>query len=444
MPEYKEKRPSVLPAPRGGKNDRDRPYNRSRQNDYNTCPSGFATIFERTGVFIMARPKKPRYEFVPSLKLYRKRIKDADGKYVPIYGKTPEELTSKITEAADLIEQAKFRRENPTVKEYAEKWLTMHAPHINHNTLVDYTSVTENYIIDTLGDKFIADVTPDDLKLAMLKASCKSESIYSRTHMLMRMIFGSAYDNGLIGRDPTTRLSSKGGTPAKEKVPLTSEQSEILLDAVRGLPPYPFIMIGLYAGMRREEILGLMWKNVHLDKTPYIAVRTAWRTEHNRPVVTEILKTESSRRDIPIPPQLVECLKEHKKASRSAYVISNSECRPLSETQWQRVWKYVTTRSTMERTYKRYVNGVTITKTIKPELGEVCKHNPNVKYTIDFKVTPHLLRHTYITNLLQAGVDVKTVQYLAGHKKSKITLDIYAHLTYNKPEDLASKIATAF
>ena len=203
-------------------------------------------------------------------------------------------------------------------------------------------------------------------------------------------------------------------------------------------------MIGLYAGMRREEILGLMWKNVHLDKTPYISVRTAWRTEHNRPVVTEILKTESSRRDIPIPPQLVECLKEHKNSSNSAYVISNSDGNPLSETQWQRLWKYVTTRSTMERTYTRYVNGTAIKKTVTPKLGAVCKNNPKVRYTIDFAVTPHLLRHTYITNLLEAGVDVKTVQYLAGHKKSKITLDVYAHLKYNKPEDLATKIATVF
>lgn len=41
-------------------------------------------------------------------------------------------------------------------------------------------------------------------------------------------------------------------------------------------------------------------------------------------------------------------------------------------------------------------------------------------------MTPHQLRHTYITNLIHAGVDPKTVQYLAGHENSKITMDIYA------------------
>lgn len=46
------------------------------------------------------------------------------------------------------------------------------------------------------------------------------------------------------------------------------------------------------------------------------------------------------------------------------------------------------------------------------------------------------LRHTYITNLLYAGVNPKTVQYLAGHENSKTTMDIYARVKYNKPEEL--------
>ena len=65
-------------------------------------------------------------------------------------------------------------------------------------------------------------------------------------------------------------------------------------------------------------------------------------------------------------------------------------------------------------------------------------------YAIDFDVTPHQLRHTYITNLLYAGVDPKTVQYLAGHENSKTTMDIYAQVKYNKPEELVSVVNAAF
>lgn len=54
------------------------------------------------------------------------------------------------------------------------------------------------------------------------------------------------------------------------------------------------------------------------------------------------------------------------------------------------------------------------------------------------------VKNTYITNLIYASVDPKTVQYLAGHENSKITMDIYAKVKYNKPEQLASVIHDAF
>ena len=78
-----------------------------------------------------------------------------------------------------------------------------------------------------------------------------------------------------------------------------------------------------------------------------------------------------------------------------------------------------------------------------PQLGEMAKNNGKVQYVLDFEVTPHQLRHTYITNLISASVDPKTVQYLAGHKNSKITMDIYAKVKYNQPEQLREVINTA-
>ena len=56
----------------------------------------------------------------------------------------------------------------------------------------------------------------------------------------------------------------------------------------------------------------------------------------------------------------------------------------------------------------------------------------------------HQLRHTYITNLIHASVDPKTVQYLAGHESSKITMDIYAKVKYNRPDELVRSMNCAF
>ena len=397
----------------------------------------------------MARSKR----FVPDYKpytthgrtVYRTRITDASGKRISLYGDTKEALYEKVLEAEAQIAENIFRRENPTVEEYCERWLLMQSAYIRATTLRDYTSKVKNHIIAPLGNKYMIDVTADDVKLAMVKVSKMSESVFQSVHTLFKSIFQSAVDSNIISKSPCENLNAKGGIPQKERKALTDDQVNALLSAIKGLPPYVFVMLGLYAGLRREEILGLQWDCVFLDcPTPYISVRRAWHTEHNRPVILDELKTKAARRDIPLPSCLADCLAEAKKTSISNFVVANSDGLPLSNTQFQRVWKYIETRSIKERTYTRYVNGQRIKHTVTPILGQKAAHNGKVEYTLDFQVTPHQLRHTYITNLIYASVDPKTVQYLAGHENSKITMDIYAKVKYNKPDQLAASIAKAF
>lgn len=281
------------------------------------------------------------------------------------------------------------------------------------------------------------EVTADDIRLALVPLSKKSEGLYNKVNMLIKCVFYSAERSQLLADNPCVGISGKGGRPAQKKEALIDQQVAVLLEAIKGLPPYLFVMIGLYAGLRREEALALQWDCVFLDvPTPYISVRRAWRAEHNRPVISKVLKTKAARRDIPIPKCLADCLREAKVTSTSDYVIADSEGQPLSYSQFKRVWQYIVVRSTKERTYYKYVNGQSIKYMVKPTLGTSQKNNPRIVYTLDFEVTPHQLRHTYITNLLYAGVDPKTVQYLAGHENSKTTMDIYAKVKYNKPEEL--------
>lgn len=377
---------------------------------------------------------------------YRTRIEDADGGRVAIYGRTREELYDKVLEVQRQIENDTFRRTSPTVEEYANKWLLMQSAHIRATTLIDYTSKVKNYIIKPLGQMYMADVTADDIRLALVAASKKSASVYKSVNILYKCIFASAKESRVIEENPTGFLSTKdGGVPQKERQALTDEQADRLLEAVRGLPPYVFIMLGLYAGLRREEILALQWDCVYLDcDAPYLSVRRAWHTEHNRPVILTELKTKAARRDIPLPDCLAECLKEEKAVSTSEYVIANREGGPLSYTQFKRLWQYIVTRTVKERSYYRYEGGRRVKHTVKPVLGEKAAHNGKVVYSLDFEVTPHQLRHTYITNLIHASVDPKTVQYLAGHESSKITMDIYAKVKYNQPDELGEVLKGVF
>lgn len=389
----------------------------------------------------MARAKKPRYEYHEATGLFRKSVKDSKGKYVALYGKTPEELTVKIDEFKESLIQNRENKDNPLVNDYAQTWLELHRGNLTFGSYTDYQSIIDRHIKPEFEDLRVREVRPNDIKRAMLQVADFSKSVHDKTYMLLKQIFTSAYENGLIEKNPCPKMH--GGIEPKERTALTDEQISTLLDAIKGTDTYTFCMIGLYSGLRREEILGLKWDCVQLSETPCISVKRASRFEHNRPVVSESLKTKASRRVVPIPPQLVECLKIEKEKSKSEFVICGSSGEPISETQFRNLWDRIRKRSVGVRHYFRYVDGERRRFTVNAVLGEKAR-NCNVRYTIDFKVTPHILRHTYVTNLLLGGVDVKTVQYLAGHERAEITLNIYSHLTYNQPEAIMGRIAKAF
>ena len=277
---------------------------------------------------------------------YRTRITDADGKQVSLYATTCEELYEKQLEARRQVDEIIFHRKHPTVAEYCEKWLLMQSAKVSTATIKGYRQNMKNYVISSLGDMYMEEVTADDIRLTLVPLSQKSKGLYDTVNMLIKCVFYSAERSRLITDNPCVGISAKGGKASKKKDALTDQQVAVLLDTVKELPPYLFIMIGLYSGLRREEILALQWDCVFLDEsTPYISVRRAWRAEHNRPVISTVLKTKAAKRDIPIPKCLVDCLREAKANSISEYVIADSEGQPLSYSQFTRVWQYVVVRS---------------------------------------------------------------------------------------------------
>lgn len=376
---------------------------------------------------------------------YKVQITQPDGKRKILYGKSIAELREKET---------KFREEmktmpstcSYTVAEYAALQLELIRPHVKEATFIGYEEKVRLYIAaPPLGKKPIDAVVPDDISRVLASVASKSASTYRGIFMLLRRIFRAAKRSHLIDEDPTDGIPSKGGTPTAAKKPLSDKEVATLLDAIAGLPIETFVLLGLYAGLRREESLALQWDCVVLEKeTPYIQVRRAWRIEHNQAFVSETLKTSAAKRDIPIPPILENHLRQLKATTVSDFVIPNRKGEPLSGTQWRNYWNQVKVRSTGERTYTRYANGEKTIHTVSPQLGKKASHNPDVTYSIDFQVTSHQLRHTYISNLVYAGVDPKTIQYLAGHENIKITMDVYARIKYNRPEDIAPRINKAF
>ena len=59
------------------------------------------------------------------------------------------------------------------------------------------------------------------------------------------------------------------------------------------------------------------------------------------------------------------------------------------------------------------------------------------------RITPHVLRHTFCTNVQQAGLDVKSLQYLMGHSNASVTLDVYTHSSFDSVERAFEQIASS-
>lgn len=141
----------------------------------------------------MAKKKKniPQYGTVTrkGVLYYRTRILDADGKQVSLYGTTCEELYDKEQEARRQVAEIIFHREHPTVAEYCEKWLLMQSAKVSPATLKGYASNMKNYIIKPLGDMYMEEVTADDIRLALIPLSNKSESLHNTVNMLLKCIF---------------------------------------------------------------------------------------------------------------------------------------------------------------------------------------------------------------------------------------------------------------
>lgn len=362
--------------------------------------------------------------------------------WIPVYAKTPEELETKVAARLAQIEAAKALAANPYVYQVAADWYATTTQR-SFKRREDYRNAINRHICPVIGPMHISEVTTADVASVMAAADGYSRSLQDKIASTLRQVFAYAEDQGYISSSPCGKLKAGGKKPA-EKTALTPAEQATLLRVVAGQQIEGFVWLGLFAGLRREEILGLMWDCVVLDGTaPHVKVRRALRWEHNRPIVSDALKSYAARRDVPIPPQLSNWLRERQAAS--GYVICTKAGQPWSEASFKSAWGYI----------KRRQTGTASRKRMDPKTGKPCKvqvekklgdkvPNSAVTIEIDFPVTPHILRHTYATSLLMAGTNIKVVQHLLGHEKVDTTLNIYTHLMERSAEANIGAVCEAF
>lgn len=357
-------------------------------------------------------------------KLLRKKIKMPNGTWKYISGWTKAELEEKALKIKLQLGMGIDLTSDLTVGELCEMWWVARQPRLrSENSRQAVLLRLNNYILPMLSAYPVRQVQPMQIAACMRNVSDLSKSV--QTHLLqdLRSIFSMAQENGLIVRSPVTSTIKAGGRPTVEKVPLTEKQAADLLSATKGTRAYPFIAIGLMTGMRRGEILGLRWNDIDFEENIITVRHNAIMTDNSTQVV-DFLKTDSGRRNLPMPSALASFLISLKDESKSQYVISMENGDPLTKASFRALWEIVNRRRITD----------------EKEKGSREKHAPNVCHMIDFHVTPHILRHTYATRLFDAGIDLKTVQYLMGHASSDITLRVYIHYQQSKKAEESAKL----
>ena len=322
-------------------------------------------------------------------KYLTKAIKLPNGKRKYIRGKTQEELDKKVDAlkremllGIDVSDETKFR-------DYTDQWFkTTRSVGLNTRTVSRLEGLLKNYIYPVIGDMKLRDIRPAHIRAIMSKVSGKCHGLQSTVLSLLTNAFNLAVDDNIILRSPVSPTTKAKGKTEDEAEPLTPEQEEALLSAAQGKPIYSAVFILLHTGLRRGELLGLMWTDIDYEEHVIHVRRHVVPDKSGAPILEAGAKTDAGVRDVPMPDVLAAYLKGM--TMQSVYVFPNSKGELYSTSAFSSVWK-----------------------TLDEHAG--------------FHTHPHQLRHTYATKLFESGLDIKQVQYVMGHADPNITLKTYTH-----------------
>lgn len=351
----------------------------------------------------MAAKEKKTYKYLT------KAIQLPDGTRKYIRARDQKELEEKVLKAQILVNAGVDICSEETFGHFAQMWYDIYKkPYLRENSLLSIKNTLNTHILPHIGGYRLRDISPMQIQALMASLSGKSNSLQAKVLVVLRNIFCVAQENGLVAKSPVSSTLKAGGVKTKEKIALTPEESERLLTSIKNTRAKTFAEVALNTGMRRGEILALRWADVDFTKK-VIRVRSNALVKEGKTEIRSELKTMAANRDIPLSEELEHWLLQQKRHSKSPFVVSMENGRPMTKSSFRSMWRLI------EREVPEY------------------------------HITAHILRHTYITRLFEAGLDIKEVQYLAGHSTVDMTLRVYTHYDRKTREaQTVEKVRSAF
>ena len=183
---------------------------------------------------------------------------------------------------------------------------------------------------------------------------------------------------------------------------------------------YDGMFILFKTGLRISELCGLTIRDIDLQERTINVYKQLQYTGGKKAYI-EQTKTDAGTRVLPMSDEVYEAFKRvisGRKKPRveqmidgvSGFLFLDKKGKPMVAYHWEKKFQH-----------------------------SVEKYNKIYKVELP-KITPHVCRHTYCTNMAKSGISVKTLQYLMGHSDISVTMNVYTHLKLVDAQDELEKL----
>ena len=360
--------------------------------------------------------------------IYMYRHTDMHGKRRYVYAPTLDELREhEKAIQRDIADGVDYSTGEITVSELLTRYMGTKRG-LSINTLNSYKFIINQISKSEMGQRQIKAVKPSDVKtwFAQLHDSGLKRGTIGAYQIILRPAFEMAVEDDVLRKNSfRVRLSDLLPQDATKRKALTKEQQEKYLGFVFEDNDiyYDDIVILLGTGIRVSELYGLTKSDIDFKDRRIRIEKQLCRTA-GKPYYVTTPKSESGIREIPMSQMVYEALQRvvTNRVRPEIEMIIDGYGDFLFLNGWGNPKTTVNLERYMMRIQKEYV----------------AKYGNTIP-----KVTPHVLRHTFCSNIQKAGIDIKSLQYLMGHASVSLSLDTYSHVDFSTVENAFHRVSVS-
>lgn len=311
-----------------------------------------------------------------------------------------------------------------TVEQWVQKYLKSKS-NLAQSTKENYLDMLKsNITTNEFGKLRLDNVKTSDVKEYYSYLYEKKGFSFGTIQLYQNLLFPAfqlAIDDDIIRKNPCTGALKNYTYIPNERNALSIAEEKELLQYAKSNKFYKESYLSIYfilmTGLRISEYQGIRWDDINFE-TDEISVNHQCiyrRIDGKMKWYASVPKNKTSR-IVPLHPQLKELLLEKYKKDKYNSLCSEFEVDGYKNFVFLNNNSKLATPGTLDRTLRMLVS----------------KHNQELENDTDVIILPntsaHILRHTFCTRMAEAGMDIKVLQQIMGHKNIGITMDVYNHI----------------